>query len=133
MTVRRPTKKVELGAPRKYLGKAVEYLEVAEGAGSNHPSPAVGNAVHAGILAADAISAHGLGEVWSGDHEGAVDHVKRTPVGKEAARHLHRLLSMKSRAQYDWVNPTPKQVEQALKAARRLVELAGQVLNPSDA
>ncbi|MGH9061401.1 MAG: hypothetical protein ACRDZY_18095, partial [Acidimicrobiales bacterium] len=56
------------GDTRLYLGKAVEYLAEAEIAlGADRRNVAVGNAVHAGILAADAMAASVLGQVWKGE------------------------------------------------------------------
>lgn len=54
---------------RAYLTKSNEFLHAARAsmAVGNH-SAAVGNAVHAGILAADAICAVKLQNVWRGEH-----------------------------------------------------------------
>ncbi|MGH9090183.1 MAG: hypothetical protein ACRDZR_02195 [Acidimicrobiales bacterium] len=111
----------------KYLGKAVEFLEVArEARKEDRRTAATTLAVHAGISACDAIAVVELGSKWSGLHDGAVKHVKAAPlVGKEAARHLSRLHNVKSRAEYDPVAPSSAAATSALKSAERLVELAG--------
>jgi hypothetical protein len=125
-------RKVAASDARAYLGKAVQYLEVAqEAAKAERWAPAVGNAVHAGILAADAVAAKELGEVWRGEHGGAVGHVQKAGTdGKAVARDLQRLLGLKTRAEYDPHPGTRQQAEQAVKAAQRVVEHAGLVVSP---
>jgi hypothetical protein len=86
-----------------YLAKAGEFLRAAQDSlnlGNN--TAAVGNAVHAGILAGDAISAVRSREVWRGEHSLAASHLEAAgDQGRQAARHLRRLLPLKTRAEYD--------------------------------
>ncbi len=109
-----------------HANKAAEFLRAARDAFDlGHHTAATGNAVHAGIAAADAIAAVKLGTVWRGDHHQAADHVESArPEGPGAARQLRRLLGLKSRAEYD---PTPiprATAEKALRAADRIVTVA---------
>jgi hypothetical protein len=113
-----------------YLDKAEEFLRAAQHApelGNN--TAAVGNAVHAGIAAADAISAVRTRTVWRGEHAQAAGHLEAIgEEGKQAGRHLRRLLPMKTRAEYD---PTPMpatDAKTAVQAAQRIVPLAVQAL-----
>lgn len=63
---------------RAYLSKASEFLHAArESLTAGNHSAAVGNAVHAGILAADVICACELQTVWRGEHVQAVTHLER--------------------------------------------------------
>jgi hypothetical protein len=111
------------------LGKAVAYQEAAEESlAAQRWDPAVSNAVHAGILAADAISVKRTGERWAGDHQLATGHLKRAGA-KEAANHLQRLLSKKVRAEYDPVPSSKEDAEQAIKTSKRLVDMAGEVVH----
>jgi hypothetical protein len=131
---------VSLGGPRRrsasdargFLGKAADFLEVAEQAlEEGRLSPAVSLAIHAGIDAADAICVVKLGTTWSGDnHAGAVDHLRQ--ADKKAATYLSRLLGMKTRSEYDSVDPSRSQADSALRAARRFVEIAGTVVHSTD-
>ena len=58
-----------------------------------------GNAVNAGIMAADSIAAARAGQVWKGEHAQAAQHLERSggPDGQEAAVQLRRLLPLKTR------------------------------------
>jgi hypothetical protein len=115
---------------RAFLDKAREFLRAAQDSLdlSNHTA-AVGNAVHAGILAADAISAVRTRAVWRGEHAKAAGHLETAGEdGKLAARHLRRLLPMKTRAEYE---PTPiraADARAAVQGADRLVALAAAAL-----
>lgn len=118
---------------RAYLAKAHEFLHAARSSLelSNHTA-AVGNAVHAvhaGIAAGDALSAARTGTVWRGEHARAAGHLEDAgDEGRQAARHLRRLLPLKTRAEYE---PTPMRkadAEAAVQAADRLVGLATQTV-----
>ena len=113
-----------------YLVKAEEFLRAAEDSlALNNFTAAVGNAVHAGIAAADSISAIHTRTVWRGEHAQAPKHLEGAgEVGKLAARQLRRLLPLKSRAEYD---PTPMRATEAktaVQAAERMVAAAGAAL-----
>jgi hypothetical protein len=57
------------GDARAYLDKAREFLRAAEDSlGLGNRVAAAGNAVHAGIGAADAITASRAAVVWKGEH-----------------------------------------------------------------
>lgn len=79
--------------------------------------------VHAGIAASDAICAKALHEHAKGENHKDATTLLQT-VNPEAARHLLRLLGMKTRAGYghDPVNKT--QLEQAERSAATLIEIA---------
>ena len=113
-----------------YLAKAKEFLRAAGDSlelGNN--TAATGNATHAGINAADAIAALRAGAVWRGEHDQAATYLERTGNdGRQAARHLRRLLPLKSRAEYD---PGPigrADARTAVTAAERLVAIAERVV-----
>lgn len=110
----------------RYLGKAVQFQEAAETSSeAKNWDAMVGNAVNAGILAASAFTAKSSGQVWTGEHEGAVSFVEKMgPDGKSISRNLHRLLGLKSRAQYDPQPSTSADAKNALKAAKRIIDAA---------
>jgi hypothetical protein len=119
-----------LSEAQAYLDKAQEFLRAArDSLDLSNNTAAVGNAVHAGIAAADALSAARTRTVWRGEHAQAAAHVEAAgEEGKQAARHLRRLLPMKTRAEYD---PTPMRAADArtaVQAAERVVVLAVQAL-----
>jgi hypothetical protein len=68
---------VGLSDARSYLDKAQELLRAAQHALelSNYTA-AVGNAVHAGIAAGDALSAARAGTVWRSEHAQAAGHLR---------------------------------------------------------
>ena len=100
---RAQTRPVGPGEAAAFLAKAEEFLRAAKDSlelGNN--TAAVGNAVHAGILAGDAIAAARSRAVWRGEHAQAPAHLDAAGEdGKQAARHLRRLLPLKTRAEYD--------------------------------
>jgi len=116
---------------RSYLSKASEFLHAAvasQQVGNN--VAATGNAVHAGIAAADAIAAARAGLVWRGEHSQAPAHLESVGgvEGRQAARHLRRLLPLKSRAEYEPDPVTAAQARTAVQAAGRMVAIAERVL-----
>ena len=120
---------------RAYLTKADEFLYAArESLTAWNHSAAVGNAVHAGILAADAICAVELRTVWRGEHVQAVAHLELAgDQGKQAARHLKRLIPLKTRAEYDPAPLRGSDADSAVKAAERMLEIAGAVVRTAPA
>lgn len=111
---------------RAYLAKASEFLRAVQDslALGNHTA-ATGNAIHAGIAAADAVAAAHLGTVWAGDHAAAARHVEAAPTsGKQAASQLRRLIPLKNRAEYDPMPMGASDARAAVKAAERLTEIA---------
>lgn len=113
-----------------YLSKAKEFLYAArESLTAGNHSAAVGNAVPAGILAADAICAAKLRAVWRGEHVQAVTHLELAGTeAKQAARHLKRLVPLKTRAEYDPAPLRSTDADSAVKATERMVEIADAVV-----
>jgi hypothetical protein len=116
---------------RAYLAESEEFLQAAVSSrvlGNN--VAAVGNAVHAGIAAADAIAGANGGAVWRGEHGEAPAHLETAggSEGRQAARHLRRLLPLKNRAEYDPGPVSAVQAGTAVRAAERLVAIARQVV-----
>jgi len=115
-----------LSDARVFLDKAREFLRAAQDSLElSNNTAAVGNAVHAGILASDAISAVRTRTVWRGEHAQAAGHLETAGEdGKLAARQLRRLLPMKTRAEYEPAPIRPADARAAVQAAERLVALA---------
>ena len=116
---------------KAYLTKANEFLDAAVSSrelGNN--TAAVGNAVHAGIAAADAIAGARGGSVWRGEHGRAPAHLETAggAEGRQAARQLRRLLPLKNRAEYDPAPLSTTQAASAVRAAQRLFTIARQVV-----
>jgi hypothetical protein len=103
------TRSVSAADARAYLDKAREFLRAAEDSlGLGKRVAASGNAVHAGIAAADAITAARAAVVWKGEHSQA----------------SAQLLPLKNRAEYD-PDPIPAPVAKAaVAAAGRMVRIA---------
>lgn len=116
---------------RGYAGKAEEYLEAAEHDLQNSRyNAATSAAVHAGINATDAITGalRGLRSADS-DHGRAVDLLGATGKdGKEASKHLARLIPLKTKAEYDAGSVPRPRAESAVQNAARLVEIARRVV-----
>jgi|SRR5665213_704665 len=114
-----------------FLHKSREFLRAAQDSlGLGHQVAATGNAVHAGIAAADAIAAARLGSVWVGEHTQAAGHVGQAGTdGRQAATQLRRLVPLKHRAEYD-PRPVPvSEATSAVKAAERLLAIAERVVH----
>lgn len=125
------TRRASISEARAYLDKASEYLQASTVSLDlgNHVA-ATGNAVQTGMAAADAIAAVQAGEIWKGDHAQVATYLERTvrPDGQLAARHLRRLLPLRSTAEYDPEPISRPSAEVAVEAARRLVAIAEQVV-----
>jgi hypothetical protein len=91
---------------------------------------AAGNAVHAGIGAADAITAARAAVVWKGEHSQSPAHLERVAGddGRKAATHLRRLLPLKNRAEYDPDPISAAEAKAAVTAAARMVRIAEQTV-----
>jgi hypothetical protein len=113
-----------------FLAKAQEFLRAAQDSlelGNN--TAAVGNAVHAGILAADVITSTRSRAVWRGEHAQAPAHLEAAGEdGKQAARHLRRLLPLKTRAEYDPAPMRATDATAAVRGATRMVAIARETL-----
>lgn len=116
----------ECGRPEAQarLVKAEAYLRYAQVALDDAEfDPAAGNAVIAGIAAADAICCVRLGQRSADDdHQAARAHLAR--VDRDAAAALGRLLGVKHRAHYDHLSVTSSAARSAVRAARTLIEHA---------
>jgi hypothetical protein len=119
---------------RKRLGDAEKYLEVAalvadEDSLESH-NVATGLAVLAGIAAADAACCKALGESSRGpDHRDAASFLRRiTPGGDAAANHFERLVGLKDKAHYSFLNVSSQDRTSALRRTSQLVEFAREVL-----
>jgi fructose-specific component phosphotransferase system IIB-like protein len=125
------TRDASLGDARSYLTKAHEFLAAAENSFNlDNRVAATGNAVNAGILAADAIAASRAGQVWKGEHARAANHLEKVggSDGKRAATHLRRLLPLKNRAQYDPDPVSVRDAKAALLAAKGIMATADDVV-----
>ena len=114
-----------------YLDKAREFLRAAEDSlGLGNRVAAAGNAVHAGIGAADAITAARAAVVWKGEHSQAPAHLEKVggEEGRKAAPHLRRLLPLKNRAEYDPDPIAASEAKAAVTAAVRMVRIAEQAV-----
>lgn len=108
---------------RGRLKKAREFLDIAELASPEYPDVSVSNAILSGIASADVICCVRVGQHAAGeDHQQAVDLLRR--AHEQAAKRLDRLLRRKSTSAYSDVSSTPTQVEQALRDAGALLEIA---------
>jgi hypothetical protein len=116
---------------RGYLVKAREYLRASTTSLdlANYVA-ATGNAVHAGIAAADSIAATEARQVWRGEHGQAPTYLERNvkPFGPAAAKHLKRLIPLKGTAEYDPDPIPPARAVAVVEAARRIVAIAEQVV-----
>jgi len=109
------------------LGKAEEFLDAARlAAESEFRTAATGLAVHAGIAAADAITAGRLGKrSTAADHRAVVKLLEQAgSEGATVSQALGRLLPLKNRAEYEPREPTKQQAVQALRAAEQAVDAA---------
>jgi hypothetical protein len=109
-----------------YLRKAREFLHAAQSSFAlDNCTATAGNAVHAAISAADALTAARLHSVWRGEHSEAPAHLDQAGEdGRLAARHLRRLLPLKNRAEYDPPPVGREDARMALLSAERMVAIA---------
>ncbi len=116
---------------RSYAVKAEEYLEAAEkDLADGRYNAATSAAVHAGINAADAVTGTLRGIRSSDtDHNRAVELLEASGKdGKDASKHLARLLPLKTKAEYDPGTVPRSKAESAVKSATRLVEIVRRLL-----
>ena len=106
--------------------QAAEYLRAAQYSLSvGDFNAAAGAAVDAGINAADAVAGINLGQRWKGPHDQAADFVaKAGPEGKEIARHLRRLLPLKTKSHYEATAVSETKARAAVAAAERALAVA---------
>jgi hypothetical protein len=124
------TRKASPSDARAYLSKVREYLRAAvDSLALDNRVAATGNAVHAGIAAADAIAAALIGSVWAGEHSQAPVHLEKAGAdGREAATQLRRLLPLKTKAEYDPAPIGAGDARAAVRAAERIVVIAERVV-----
>jgi hypothetical protein len=124
------TRKASSGDARAHLAKAGEYLQAAtDSLALDNRVAATGNAVHAGIAAADAIAAALVGSVWAGEHSQAPAHLEKAGAdGRQAATQLRRLLPLKTKAEYDPAPIGQGEARAAVKAAERILAIAERVV-----
>lgn len=118
---------VTLREAQQFAGQAEEYLQTAiDALGEGRLNAATGNAVHAGINAADAILGARTGaRAGREDHKQAIPLLTSLPVdGRAAANALGRLVPLKSKAEYDPEPISRGTAELALRQATTLVEIA---------
>jgi hypothetical protein len=118
----------------KRLRDAEKYLEVAELVSSEDSleshNVAAWLAVLAGIAAADAACCKALGESSRGqDHRDAATFLRRiSPGGEVAANNFERLVGLKDKAHYSFLNVSAKDRTSAIRRTRQLVGFAHEVL-----
>ena len=117
------------------LRNARKFAEVAEliaGEGNDvqYSSQAAALAILAGIAASDAACCKALGRRSRGqDHRAAVDLVETVkPKGKQAAKSLGRLLSLKDQAHYGLLDVGGRDLKTTLRHASDLVAFAEAIL-----
>jgi hypothetical protein len=119
---------------RKRLADAEKYLEVAELVASEDSleshNVAAGLAVLAGIAAVDAACCKALGESSRGpDHRDAASFLRRiSPGGEAAANDFERLVGLKDKAHYSFLNVSGQDRTGALRRTTQLVDFAREVL-----
>ena len=123
------TRSASAADARSYLNKAREFLRAAEDSLELwNRVAAAGNAIHAGIAAADAITAARAAVVWKGEHSQSPAHLER--VGgddrRKAAAQLRRLKPLKDRAEYDPEPISAAETKAAVTSAARMVRIAEQ-------
>jgi hypothetical protein len=129
------TRSASVADARAYLGKAHEFLTAAQHSLAHENYVATtGNAVHAGIAAADAITAARAGQVWKGEHTQSVGHLRSAggADGRAGASHLERLIPMKNKAEYDPQPVSSTDARAAVKAAIRLVGIADRAVSSAE-
>lgn len=96
------------------------------------PTVATGNAVLAGIAAADAITGVANGTRWRGaDHTKAADHVERATGDAKLAGKLRALVNLKDQGHYGMANVSRTDAKKALRLANQLCDEADQRINPA--
>jgi hypothetical protein len=119
---------------RKRLTDAEKYLEVAELVADEDSTEshnvATGLAVLAGIAAADAACCKALGESSRGpDHRDAAGFLRRiTPGGETGANNFERLVGLKDKAHYGFLNVSGQDRTGAIRRAAQLIDFAREVL-----
>jgi hypothetical protein len=108
----------------------VAVLVASEGSEIEYASPAAALAVLAGVAAGDAACCHALGRRSRGqDHRAAVNLLEQVePGGRQAAKSLGRLLSVKDDAHYGLSDVGGQALKSALRHASDLIAFADGIL-----
>jgi hypothetical protein len=120
---------------RQYLGKAEEFLAVAqECLDAARFIAATGNAVHAAINAADAVCGARTGTRSAGQDHGEVLALLRQAgrEGTDLAKQLARLLPLKVQAEYEPDDIPKSAATRAVAAVGKAVGIARAVLPSTD-
>ncbi|CAB4894056.1 unannotated protein [freshwater metagenome] len=120
-----------LNRARGHLRKATEFLAAAESSATNgHFNAATSAAVISGINSKDSMCLKLVGRTdKSDDHRSAVPELRR--AGREAAPLapvLDRLLSLKTKSQYQTTMVSAKEAGDAVKYAQKLLTAAERIL-----
>lgn len=107
----------------RHLAKAHEYLRAAQRSLADGDLDAAGgNAVLAGINAADCVSGLVQGNRWNGPHEQAAGHVRRAGEdGRAVAGQLAKLIRKKTQAHYEQTALRQGEATALVQAAERAV------------
>ena len=129
-----PTTPAGKSEARRFLQKAEEFLRTAMLAREAGQTNSAGMlAIHAGISACDALTAHDLGKrSKSGRHHDVlllIAHV-RIPEKAAVARQLRQLLDAKNLVEYDDQMLIAGDEEKMVEAAKRIVEVARRRVKP---
>lgn len=128
------TKRVDAAQALQYLAKAEEWLAAAEDSlKARRFMAATGNAVHAGINAADAVCGARMGvRSAAQDHDEVLALVRQGGTdGADLAKHLTRLLPLKTRAEYDPADISASAASRAVRQAAHAVAIARRVVGAS--
>lgn len=119
------TRSASKGDARLYVGKAREFLEIAQTALVGEQWDTAGlSAIHSGISAADAVcSYHGGVRSAGQDHRVAADLLVTTmgESSRDAARHLQRLVAKKNLVEYEQRRLIQSEAEDLVHHARRFL------------
>lgn len=123
------TQECDRGDARTRLRQARLYLGVAEMVTADEPGEeatvATGNAVLAGIAAADAICCAATGQRYrGGDHRMAADHLEQVTGDADLASTLRNLIDLKDASRYGVRNVQLRRARTAVRKAARLVDEA---------
>lgn len=115
------------GEARNCLAKARSFLDAARLFADEQPDVAASNAVHAAIMASDAICCATLHRrSRDADHARSVELLGS--VDRDAAKWLQQALAARHRAQYDDRPITRTESARAVRASERLVARAIEIV-----
>jgi HEPN domain-containing protein len=128
LTSKTPTVPAGKRAAGRFLRKAEEFLRSARRAhGEGEPNAAGMLAIHAGISACDALTAHFLGvRSNSARHHDVLNLVRTLPISQKGRfeRQMRRLLDAKSTVEYDDEVMVEGDEDKMVEAAERIVRTA---------